>query len=155
MTHTHKRGEGKGGKGTRTASHNKQRGNEGQHNKGREQAEGAHNKQAEQRKEGVEGGGEKAHKNPTLARKRAGTTKHNRQQSKTAAAETTEAGQPPGGTNTHLSYGQEGREGWGGWEEGEGGERQKDVKEKGGRSPKLCMPHPWNYRGEEKRCIQL
>ena len=57
-THTQV-GEGKGGKGTRTASHNKQRGNEGQHNKGREQAEGAHNKQAEQRKEGGEGGGRK------------------------------------------------------------------------------------------------
>jgi hypothetical protein len=149
-THTHKRGEGKGGKGTRTASHNKQRGNEGQHNKGREQAEGAHNKQAEQRKEGGEGGGEKAHKNPTLARKRAGTTKHNRQQSKTAAAETTEAGQPPGGTNTHLSHGQEGRKGWGGLEEGEGrGERQKDRKEEGGVPSYACRVH--GPTGEKKR----
>jgi hypothetical protein len=72
-THTHKRGEGRR-EGTRTASHNQQRGNKRTKQQRQKTGKGAHNTQAEQRKENG------------VACRRAIGAKQNRQQSKTTAA---------------------------------------------------------------------
>ena len=115
-------------------------------NKQREHTTSRPNKE---RKGGKAGGRKHTRTQPWHAKEQAPPST-NRQQSKTAAAETTEAGQPPGGTNTHLSHGQEGRKGWGGLEEGEGrGERQKDRKEEGGVPSYACRVH--GPTGEKKR----
>ena len=156
VSHTHKRvggGEGREQGQPATTNNGETR---GANNKGRQQAGGAHNKQAEQRKEGGEGGGKKAHRNPTLARKRAGTIKHNRQQSKTTAVEKSEAGQHGKGTNTLLRVRRGGERGRVGGKRGKKEEERRDGKEKGGEvSQAMHAASMGPPGGREERRTQL
>ena len=144
--HTHTQEGGGWKEGTRTASHNQQRGN-----KRKKTGRGAHHTQAEQRKENGRAG-EKAHRNPTLARRRASSAKRSRQQSKNTAARKLKP-DSTGKEQTQL-WGL-GRKGLGGWEKREGrGEEQDRTRREGGVPGYANRIHEPTGK-EEERCTQL